>query len=91
MLTLSEINAYLTKLKDWDLDGNSLTKTFQFDNYEKAIIFIDKIMEISSELNHFPEIILNKNIVKVNLMTLSENNLTNKDFELAEAIERNPV
>ncbi len=88
MLSLNEINEHMEKLSGWDFDLTFLTKTFIFDDSAKVLIFLDKIMELSNDLNHHPEIIINHLKVQINLTTHSENAVTMKDFELAEAIDR---
>ncbi|MBS3091781.1 4a-hydroxytetrahydrobiopterin dehydratase [Candidatus Pacearchaeota archaeon] len=88
MLSLHEINEKMKSLKDWDLDVNVLTKTFVFPENKQVQEFVNKVMQLSEELNHHPEIIINKNTVKLNLITKEENTLTKLDFQLAEAIDR---
>jgi len=88
MLTLSEINLGLLKLKDWDLEGNAITKKFIFENSLKVMEFVSKIVSLGNELNHNPDITISENIVKLTLTTKSLDSLTKKDFEMAEAIDR---
>ena len=88
MLSINEINAHMEKLEGWDLDLNVLTKSFVFDNSAKVLIFVDKILELADVLNHHPEIVIHTINVRLNLFTKEENNITMKDFELAEAIEK---
>lgn len=88
MLSLNEINEHMAKLEGWDMDLNVLTKTFVFDDSAKVLIFVDKILELAEALNHHPEIVIHTVNVRLNLFTKEENNITIKDFELAEAIEK---
>jgi pterin-4a-carbinolamine dehydratase len=88
MLTLQEIEAHMVKLKDWDLDLNTLTKTTSFEDSTSVSAFVSKIIELSEDLQHYPEIIINGKIIKLNLITKPENVLTKSDFDLAEAIDK---
>ena len=88
MITLAEINQHMEKLKDWDMDVNTLVKTFHFENSKASIDFVNKIMEIADEMNHHPDIFISYNIVKLSLITHSENSLSSADFKLAEAIDK---
>jgi len=88
MLTLQEINVYIEKLKGWDLDLNTLTKTFSFEDSISVSAFVSRIIELSEELNHHPEIIVNDKTIKLNITTKPENVLTKSDFDLAEAIDK---
>jgi 4a-hydroxytetrahydrobiopterin dehydratase len=88
MLSLQEINNYMQRLNSWDLDLNSLTKIISFENSAKLLIFLDKLMETSDELNHYPEITIKGKTLKLNLITTEENNVSIKDFALAESIDK---
>lgn len=88
MLTLNEINEGMQRLKGWDLDVNTLVKNFNFPDSKAAMSFVNKIMEISDNLNHYPDIVISYNVIKLSLITHSENSLTNSDFKLAEEIDK---
>ena len=88
MLSLNIINEKMSKLDNWALEGNSITKDFRFGTFKGALEFINKIGEIAEKLNHHPDITLSNNLVRLSLTTHIENGLTSMDFELAEEIDK---
>ena len=74
--------------KDWKRIGNNIKKTFEFEDFKKAIKFINKIAEIAEREAHHPDITLyNYNKVEVKLTTHSVGDVTEKDFKLASEID----
>jgi 4a-hydroxytetrahydrobiopterin dehydratase len=49
---------------------------------------VNKIAEVAEQANHHPDITINYNEVGISLSTHSESGVTEKDFWLAEAIDR---
>lgn len=88
MLSLKEINELMAEVKDWSLEGDMITKSFNFSNFKEAIDFVNKVGEIAEKQNHHPGIILDYNLVRLSLTTHYEKSLTKKDFELAKEIDK---
>ncbi len=84
-----EINEKLKSLTDWsfDLNSKSLVKVYNFKSYSKNIQFVNAIAWIANKKNHHPdlEVTFNKCVVKIT--THDEGGISEKDFELAHAIE----
>lgn len=76
-------------LKDtgWVLKGKSITKTFKFDSFGVAIQFVNQVADISDERNHYPQIEINKDRVKLFLSTHDEGGVTDMDITLAADID----
>lgn len=88
MLTLNEINEYMSRLDDWALEGQSISKQLACNNFKHAIEVVNKIAEVAEAQNHHPDIAILYNIVKLTLTTHSEHCLTKKDFDVAEEIDK---
>jgi 4a-hydroxytetrahydrobiopterin dehydratase len=88
-MSLAEINKKIEKLNGWNLEGNMriLTKEFIFEDFAAAMRFVNEIAAIAEEQEHHPDIMIAYKRVRLSLTTHDENGLTNKDFELAEAID----
>lgn len=88
-MNTQEITEKLKSLTDWSYDQNlkSLVKTYNFKTYSKNIQFVNAIAWIANKMNHHPdlEVTFNKCIVKIT--THDEGGISEKDFELAHAIE----
>lgn len=85
---IEEINRKLEELNGWSLRGNSIEKTYEFDNFLESIEFINKIAPLAESQNHHPDIDIRYNKVIITLSTHSENGLTEKDFNLAQGIDK---
>jgi 4a-hydroxytetrahydrobiopterin dehydratase len=88
MLTLEEIQKFMCNLGDWSLEGNSISKVFMFPDFKESLDFLNKVGEASDKMNHHPDVIISGGSVKLTLKTHTENALTEKDFKLAEEIDK---
>jgi len=87
MLTLQEIQELMSKLNNWSLEANSITKVFSFSNFKEVLEFVNKVGEIAEKHSHYPDFIISQNTVRLSLTTHSEKAITKKDFEVAEEID----
>ncbi|MEK6825457.1 MAG: 4a-hydroxytetrahydrobiopterin dehydratase [Nanoarchaeota archaeon] len=87
-MNLGEIQKKMEKLKDWALEGSSIIKDVTFSDFKQALEFVNKVGEIAEKNNHHPSIILDYNFVHLTLTTHSEHTLTDKDFIVAEEIDK---
>jgi 4a-hydroxytetrahydrobiopterin dehydratase len=53
-----------------------------------AIAFVNKVAEAAELANHHPDIAINYSQVSISLSTHSESGVTQKDFQLAEVIDK---
>jgi len=77
----------ILKDTDWMLKGKSITRGFKLDTFLQAISFVNAIADIAEEMDHHPEITIRYDRVKVMLTTNSEGGVTEKDIDLADAID----
>ena len=83
-----QIQEALAGLEGWALDDGKLLKTYVFMDFKAALIFINRVGEVSEKLNHHPEILNNWNKVTLRLSTHDAGNrITEKDLTLARAIQ----
>jgi 4a-hydroxytetrahydrobiopterin dehydratase len=81
-----EIKAALKEIPEWDLDGKSIERTFEFDDFSEAIDFVNGVAELAEEMEHHPDIDIRYTKVRLALSTHSKGGLTELDFDLAERI-----
>jgi 4a-hydroxytetrahydrobiopterin dehydratase len=84
------INKELKNLNNWNHIENSIEKEFVFQNFPQALDFIVQVGVVSEKMNHHPEIYNVYNKVKLRLTTHDYNGVTQKDIDLAVAIETIP-
>jgi 4a-hydroxytetrahydrobiopterin dehydratase len=86
-LTESERESFRTAHPDWTMQDASITRTFEFNDFKKAIGFVVEVGFLSEAADHHPDIDIRWNKVTLVLSTHSEGALTEKDIELAAQIE----
>jgi 4a-hydroxytetrahydrobiopterin dehydratase len=84
----AQIQARLAPLTGWQRLGQEIRKTFQFPNFPAAIAFVNQVAEEAEGADHHPDIDIRYRQVTLALSTHSAGGLTEKDFDLAEVIER---
>ena len=87
-MSLHEIQIGMQKLKDWGLEGNSIMKEYTFDDFKPALYFVNKVGEIAEKQHHHPLILIDFKTVRLSITTHEEKGLTEKDFALAEQIDK---
>ncbi len=88
MLTLGELNEKLKTLDNWALEGSSITKEFSFQNFKESLEFANKVGELAERQKHHPHILILNHRVRLTLTTMPDRQLTEKDFDLAGAIDQ---
>ena len=88
MLSLGVINEKMRGLKNWALEGSSITKDLSFKDFKESLDFTNKVGELAEKHEHHPNILIQYNKVRLTLTTHSEGGLTLKDFDLAGEIDK---
>jgi 4a-hydroxytetrahydrobiopterin dehydratase len=87
LLDSDRIETALKRVPEWEVSGNGIERTFEFDGFSDAIEFVDAVAEIAEEEEHHPDIDIRWNKVKLRLSTHSKGGLTEADFVVAERID----
>ena len=87
IFTESEIREGVAALPGWELRDGRLRKQYTFRTFLRAMAFVNSVAYLSEGAGHHPDITINYNKVTLRLITHSEKALTNRDFELAAAID----
>ncbi len=83
-----EVIEKLKSLKGWKLEGKSISKKYELPSFLDAIRFVNKVADLAEAADHHPEIFINYRRVILKLSTHSEDGITQKDFDLAEKIDK---
>lgn len=74
---------------EWSKNGNKIEKEFTFENFVKAVEFVNRILPIAEEADHHPDILIHSyKKVKISLTTHEEGKVTQKDWDLAKKIDQ---
>jgi 4a-hydroxytetrahydrobiopterin dehydratase len=72
----------------WELRaGPAIEKTFELPTFPDAIAFVGRIAEQAEAADHHPDLDIRYRKVRVALSTHSEGGVTQKDLDLANAVE----
>jgi 4a-hydroxytetrahydrobiopterin dehydratase len=69
-------------------ESNKLVREFKFDNFAKALEFANKVGELAERADHHPDMEISWGKVVIKLWTHSEGAITDKDYALAEKIDK---
>jgi 4a-hydroxytetrahydrobiopterin dehydratase len=87
LLDDQDIRSRLDDLKGWTREGETIRKTFTLDSFPEAIAFVNRIADVSQNVEHHPDIDIRFDRVSCTLSTHSEGGLTDKDFDLARKLD----
>ena len=85
-LTEETINKELLNVADWDFKDNAIEKKFVFKDFKQALGFMVQVGLLAEKKNHHPELFNVYNKITIRLNTHDAKGVTEKDFDLAKAI-----
>ncbi|WP_194767445.1 4a-hydroxytetrahydrobiopterin dehydratase [Tamlana sp. I1] len=86
-LSEQDIEKKLLRFPDWEYYDNAIHGEFEFENFKDCFSAMSRIAFECEALNHHPNWTNVYNVLTISLSTHSANGVTEKDFELAQAIE----
>ena len=76
-------------MSEWRGEGDALVRDTRFEDFAHAMAFANLVAETAEATNHRPDIhVHDYNHVRLTLSTHSEGGVTDKDRELAQAIDQ---
>jgi 4a-hydroxytetrahydrobiopterin dehydratase len=82
------IQRELGTLPGWARRGNALTKTFTLPSFPAAIEMVRRVADAAEDADHHPDIDIRYTKLVFTLSTHDAGGVTQKDIELARAIEK---
>ena len=88
-LTIEELRNALKRLPDWELakDREAITRKFQFVDFDAAFAFMTRVALLAAKTDHHPEWFNVFNRLDVTLATHDADGVTQKDIDLAMAMD----
>ncbi len=86
-LTDADVRAALTDLSSWDLVDGKLQRELRFADFAEALAFLVRVGIEAEKRNHHPELTNVYSRVTVQLTTHDAGGITEKDLDLARAID----
>ncbi|MCH7229025.1 4a-hydroxytetrahydrobiopterin dehydratase [Haloferula sp. A504] len=87
LLDQEDLAAALKKHPDWELEGNTLIRVIEFEEFMEGIDFVNDLAEIADEAQHHPDMLIQYNKVTVTLTTHDAGGITDADLELARRVD----
>lgn len=86
-LTQENLDQRLEEFTEWSQSGDSIQRTFSFDDFNAAMMFVNRVAELAESAQHHPDIMVRYNKVTLTLSTHEAGGLTEKDFDLARELD----
>jgi 4a-hydroxytetrahydrobiopterin dehydratase len=84
----SEARARLGEVPGWEVGDKSLVRKLALPSFPEAIAFVVQVAFVAEAADHHPDILINYRRVTLTLWTHTEGGITNKDFALAQEINK---
>ena len=78
-----KIRAALRTLPAWKLDGQVITRVYEFEDFPAAMKFVNTVAALAEQAQHHPDIDVRWNKVTLALTTHDAGGLTERDFAVA--------
>ncbi|USZ13925.1 4a-hydroxytetrahydrobiopterin dehydratase [Moraxella sp. FZLJ2107] len=86
-LTPDQVALQLDGLPNWSLDGNSLIKTYTFEDFATAVSFMVRVAFFAQSLEHYPVWSHDYNVLSVRIGDPSQHAVQSRDVQLAKRME----
>lgn len=86
-LTKSQLEAELSRLPDWKLEGDKLHREYTFADFVTAFGFMASAALVAQAMDHHPEWFNVWNKVRVDLTTHDAGGVTSLDVKLAQTMD----
>jgi len=87
-LSGSDVRELTEGLKEWEVvNEHHLRKTYQFEDFRSARLFVQNVSEVAEEEGHHPRICFTWGSAEITIWTHKVDGLTESDFILAAKID----
>ena len=86
LLTDIERQEFAASYPEWQIDADTLRRTFTFRDFVEAMGFVTRVALLAERAEHHPDIDIRWNEVTLVLSTHSAGGLTRRDTDLAASI-----
>lgn len=87
LLEKGDLKDSLKKCPEWEIEKNSITRSFEFEEFMDGIDFVNNVGEIAEEAQHYPDITIKYTKVTLKLTTHDVGGVTELDIELAQRVD----
>jgi len=87
-LTDDELTRAIQEINEWTVDQDRLRRKFKFENFARALAFVNQVGELAEAADHHPDITFGWGYADLELMTHDRGGITDVDIALAAQIDR---
>jgi 4a-hydroxytetrahydrobiopterin dehydratase len=86
-LTQDKAKKLLQQLDGWELNNNTISKTFAFKNYYQVLAFVNATAWMTHREDHHPDLTIGYNQCRVEYSTHAVGGLSENDFICAAKVD----
>lgn len=86
-LSQTQIAVGLERLTEWTQVGDAIQRTYSFKDFVASMAFVDKAAAAAEAVQHHPDILIRYNRVTMTLSTHDAGGISQKDLDLAGAMD----
>jgi 4a-hydroxytetrahydrobiopterin dehydratase len=87
LISKTDLKRVMRRIPEWEIEGASLARTFEFDDFTEAVDFVVGVSEAVAEVDHHPDVNIRYNKVTLFLTTHSVGGVTDADIEVAQMVD----
>jgi 4a-hydroxytetrahydrobiopterin dehydratase len=91
LLNAADLALLPSRLPRWSLQDGRLVRVYEFPGFSEAVAFVNQAAEVAQRLDHHPDIHLSYRTVRLELITHKVRGLSDRDLELAQALDTIPL
>lgn len=91
LLPSDDIAGFIDAHPKWTWSDTVIDRTFEFNDFTAAMIFVNRVAQEAEKINHHPDIDIRWNKVTLALSTHSAGGLTKADLDLATICDLIPA
>jgi 4a-hydroxytetrahydrobiopterin dehydratase len=88
MATTDEETRTLRELPGWQREGDSIQKTYEFDDFASAALFVGRVADATAGAGHQPDVAIRGGQVTLVIVPRAGGTLTTDDLMAAARIQR---
>ncbi len=86
-LSEAEVKAAMRTLPEWSEINDEIQRTFKFDDFARAMAFVNRVADAAEAMQHHPDVLIRYNKVTLTLTTHDAGGVTELDVQLAKAAD----
>ena len=86
-LAQERIDEKLQEQSEWSQIGDTIQRTYRFDDFLGAMDFVRRVAELAETQQHHPDILIRYDKVTLTLSTHDAGGISDKDFKFASSTD----